>query len=251
MNKDDQKRLFGRVLYESRGSPKDSFVYDRESQNQNTLQAWIRRDITEWEGNRVRIDDGYGSFNWDPMKSNKNLPDDQTPLRKLIEEGKGFSFYFARYALCDKFSYDDESLSSGDESDEEGLPISNNIGKSKRTGVLSSIRFKFILENKEVKNHPVFKGKLNPDNYVLLVINKPNDNSIISARFSNEDDHIKVYSENAARRAIETLIAQEHPIHHHHLREKVQPISIRLIQERIKNGYDEFKDFLISLHKEL
>jgi uncharacterized DUF497 family protein len=74
----------------------------RESKNnqqsqtlfEDTKEAWLEKDETGPENENVH----FGRFVWNRKKSNDNITD--------TDDGRGFSFYYARYVFNDKYVYE-------------------------------------------------------------------------------------------------------------------------------------------------
>ncbi|MDR0556369.1 MAG: hypothetical protein LBG43_00650 [Treponema sp.] len=155
-------------------------IFRFDGTNQNTLDAWIRVDAPEEENIDVNIKDENGSHVWHRKKSNDNV-------RGKVEDGKGFSFFFARYAYLDKLKYNDESL------------VKNPNPNYK--AFTSSIPFKILRYFDEIKNDKRIMSRLDPKNEVLLVIYE--DNRIISATYTKDEAVLLNYIKNRSEKLIE------------------------------------------------
>jgi hypothetical protein len=108
-------------------------------------------------------------------KSNDNV-------REKIEDRKGFSFFFVRYAYSDKFKYVDESYVTND-----------NPGYSSFS---ASVRFKEIVQLEAVKKEPNLIKILDPSNFILLVVDIPStkeNTAIINATYTNKKEVLVPY----------------------------------------------------------
>jgi hypothetical protein len=204
-------------------------VFRYDGTNQNTLNAWIREDTPEEENARVEVKDSFGFYTWHRKKSNDNV-------RGKIENGKGFSFFFARYAYFDKFKYRDESCVT-------------NIDP-KYSSILATVPFNKISYFDSIKNDRSIMKKLDPSNSVLLIIDT-NGTDIISATYTEKEEYLWSYIENRRK-----ILMQEH--------EKVQGISEgqQWLRERLESsvekelyrmlteGYKQFSDFLSDIRHE-
>ena len=122
----------------------------------NSYDAFYEIDHGDPKG-LVEVKDKAINFTWYRSKSNENLTD--------TREGKGFSFYLARFAYYDKYKI-----------------IDNDLAKDKNnTGILSMIEF---------------------DKKVMIVINVKLDENekihIVSAYYTSDPKLIKEYNVNKA-----------------------------------------------------
>ena len=96
-----------KVFEETLKEAKTEKVY--KGGNPDSLAAWIYTDKSPTQNRRVLLDDKYENFEWDQNKSNmavKGISDTGSG------DGKGFSFYFARYGYHDNYKYRDDTLST-------------------------------------------------------------------------------------------------------------------------------------------
>jgi hypothetical protein len=175
--------------------------------NPNSFAAWRYPDVSPSQNGRILLDDKYENFEWDQNKSNQNIENQG--------DGKGFSFYFARYAYNDNYLYRDSSLSSGGYS-----------------GVLASIYSDFL---KKFHNSQLSQ-KLSPNGRILLVIDKIDENSrinIISAHYTIKNDLLNIYAENFAEQLI-SKDEQKRGLY----KEKTDKIRIMIKEKIIKKTVD-------------
>jgi hypothetical protein len=195
-------------------------IFRFDGTNQNTLDAWIRVDTPENENIRISVEDSFGSYTWHRKKSNDNV-------RGRIEDGKGFGFFFVRYAYFDEFKYEDESHVTND-----------NLNYS---SFLATVPFKSIINFNNIKNDKGIMKKLNPSNSILLAINT--NTEIISATYTKKEEYINVYLENR----IEKLSEKQDFLYKEWLREKVEKGLAKKLRSMLINGYEQFSDFLFTL----
>ena len=198
-------------------------IFRFDGTNQNTLDAWIRVDTPEEENIRININDTYGIHTWHRKKSNDNV-------RGKIEDGKGFGFFFARYAYSDEFKYEDESYTTND-----------NLNYS---SFLATIPFKNIVGFDSIKNDKSIMKKLNPSNSILLVINT-NKTDIISATYTKKEEYMDAYLKNR----IDRLSEKQDFLYKEWLREKVEEGLDKKLRSILINGYEQFSEFLFIYNK--
>jgi hypothetical protein len=87
------KELFKENLRETKKEP-------FKNGDPNSENAWFRIDESNTVNGRIFID----NFEWERVKSNENV-------KGKLKDGKGFSFYFARYAYKDQMLLRDSSFS--------------------------------------------------------------------------------------------------------------------------------------------
>jgi len=203
---------------------KKIFRYD--GTNQHTLDAWIRIDTPEKESERVYVNDDYGNNNWHREKSNNNV-------RGEIIDGKGFSFFFARYGYSDKFLYRDESFVTNDN------PLYSSC--------LASVPFEYIVHLDFIKNDRNLNRLLAPKNAVLLILDIESTGDIISATYTKDEEKYLSYIENRAKKLTEDQRNNELT---RWLGEKVESSVISKLYDQLIAGYDQFKEF-ISYIKEM
>jgi hypothetical protein len=209
--------------------PGSGKIFTYNGTNQNTISAWIRIDTPEKENIEVEVKDNFGSYSWHRQKSNDNV-------KGKIEDGKGFSFFFARYAYFDKFIYEDESFST-----------STDLNHS---AILAVVPFKNIISfNKDIINDENIMKKLHPSNAVLLLINtQENKNTkIISATYTEKKEYLIPYIEHRSE-----ILMKEHekvqkiPKSQQWLREKLTLSVEEKLYRMLTEGYEQFKDFLTA-----
>ena len=201
-----------RILVES----KENIVYKGE--NPDSLAAWIYKDESpiNKEG-RILLD----KFEWSQNESNSNL---------IREEGKGFSFYFARYAYFDYYHYVTDSLSTGGHS-----------------AFLAKVPFdQFNISKASLSE------RLNPKNSVLLLIDKIEEGSkiiIISAAYKSDLQSINLYTENYIKMILNKeydkrygRVQEEEDL----IRKKIEEGLYKAISDSLINGAKEFEKLLKS-----
>jgi hypothetical protein len=200
---------------------KDHKIFRFNGTNQNTLGAWIKVDTPENKNIRINVKDNFGSYIWHRKKSNDNI-------RGKVEDGKGFSFFFARYAYSDEFKYEDESY------------VTNS--NSSYSSFLATVPFKNIIGFSSIKNDKSIMKKLNPSNSVLLVINT-NNIEIISATYTKKEEYINAYLENR----IKKLSEKQDFLYKEWLREEIEKRLDKKLHEILLSGYEQFSDFLLTM----
>jgi hypothetical protein len=146
-----------------------------EGGDPDSLDAWIKPDVSKTENGRIYLTDNFGSYEWDQNKSNLNI---EGKSLHGSGEGKGFSFYFARYAFRDS----------------NRIPVSST-NKNTYSGFLSRIQFDWILP---YLKDPSVKSRLSPGNAVLMLFYKEDTtNTIISATYTTKKEHFNAYKANA------------------------------------------------------
>jgi hypothetical protein len=183
-----------RTVIRLRDGKKKVFRFD--GTNQNTLSAWIRIDTPEAENERIEVRDSYGNHAWHRGKSNDNV-------RGKVRDGKGFSFFFARYAYSDSFRYEDESYSTNSD--------------PTYSAFLATVPFGNILGFDRIKKDKSIMKILNPSNAVLLLIDI-NSTDIISATYTKKKDHLDAYIQNR----VEKMMEKQNDPYRPWLREKLQ-----------------------------
>jgi len=219
--------LFEKTLREANdesGYKKEEKKFFYNGTNQHTLEAWIRVDTPEKEHERVYVSDNFGSHNWHRSKSNENV-------RGNKSDGKGFSFFFTRYAYSDKFKYDDESYVTNTNPDYSSF--------------LASIPFENFSHFDFIKNDENLRKILAPKNSVLLVVDT-NSTDIISSYYTKKDEHVLAYSENRAR--ILTESQRSHELSRW-LGEQVESNVVNILYNKLIDGYEQFNEFLLYLDK--
>ena len=198
------------------------FIYDWT--NQNTLAAWIREDMSNYE--EIKVYDNYGRYEWQRDKSNENVRGD-------IKDGKGFSFFFARYAYLDSSPYEDESF------------VTNN--DNNYNVFLARISFNSLCGFETLKNNKNLTKKLTPTNSVLLIINmKENSNRIISATYTNNEKYVLNYMIYQAQELIKT---QDFHKTQQGLKEGIEKQIKVQLYDQLMRGYEQFQNFLQELHE--
>jgi hypothetical protein len=217
MNYEKYKQLKEALDYSSQQEK----VFKYDGTNQNTLHAWIRVDTPKKENVEIEVKDNFGSYSWYRQKSNDNV-------RGEVKDGKGFSFFFARYAYLDDYLYEDESFATG-----------NDLNRS---AFLAAIPFKSISNFKSIKNDKSIAKKLDPPNTVMLVINIDNTR-IISATYTGKDEYFLPYIENRARKMLES---QSFSKGQQRLKEKLNLSIEEKLYKMLTEGYKQFGEFLIA-----
>ena len=214
--------LFERVLLEA----KEKLFYYNGS-NQNTPSAWIFEDSTRWKGERVKISDTYGSYEWDRKKSNSNV-------QGRVKDGKGFSFYFARYSYLDQNKYIDESY----------VTSSN----SNYSSFLATVPFGSIVEMDSIKNDRSLSQRLSPKNFVLLIVDeiKNQSTNIVSATYTKDEEKVSSYIDNRMDKYIRSQKLHESQ---RWLGERLLSRGSEKLYESIIKGYDEFQKLLLVLKR--
>ena len=197
---------------------KKIFIYD--GTNQHTLNAWIRIDTPEKENERVNVSDDFGTNNWHRLKSNENV-------KGKISDGKGFSFFFARYAFFDKYKYRDESFVTN-----------TNLDYS---SFLASVPFENIEHFDFIKNDRNICKILAPKNSILLTIDIESTGDIISASYSKKEEHLLAYIENRAKKLTEDQRNNELT---RWLGERVESSVKSKLYDQLTAGYEQFEEFL-------
>ena len=200
---------------------KKVFIYD--GTNQHTRDAWIRVDTPEKENEKVYVSDNFGFHNWHRLKSNENVRGD--PL-----DGKGFSFFFSRYAYEDEFKYRDESFVTNDNPNYSCL--------------LASVPFESIVHLDFIKNDRNLSRILAPKDAVLLSIDIEATGNIIGSYYTMNDEVVKTYIKNKADKLTE---AQKNHKLTRWLGEKVESEIISKIYNQLTSGFEQFKKFLLYL----
>jgi hypothetical protein len=164
------EELFREVLRETKKEP-------FKNGDPNSQQAWLRIDESDTKDGRIYLE----KFEWEQDKSNENV-------RGKLEDGKGFSFYFARYAYLDP-----------------SLLRNSEFSKGGCSGVAASIEIEILM--KYLKKSETLSPKVDPDARVLLVIDedlKGSNTEIISATFMTsgwEFEEYKAYRREMMRDA--------------------------------------------------
>jgi hypothetical protein len=205
-------------------------IFKYDGTNQNTLSAWIREDTSEEENVRVNVKDNFGSYTWDRKKSNKNV-------RGKVEDGKGFSFFFARYAYSDEFKYIDESYVTND--------------NPNYSSFFASVPFGKITQLETIKKDPDIMKRLDPANSVLLVIDIPSSKEntvLISATYTNKKEILVSYIQNASKILVERHAKEQRMSENRNwLKEKLETSVEEELYKRFINGYEQFNEFLSVL----
>jgi hypothetical protein len=199
-----------------------------EGNNPNSLAAWIYTDISPTQNGRILLNDKFEDFEWEQNKSNQNIVGFSNKGSGI---GKGFSFYFARYAYNDNYKHRDSSLSTST----GGYP-----------GLLASIYTDFL--NKYI-NSTQLSNKLNPKNRILMVIDdKQNDSkiTIISAYYTNKKELLNLYVANFAEKLIIKDEQQSGRFRENTdiIRKKIKKVIMDKIKKSIIEGTKEFEQLL-------
>jgi hypothetical protein len=205
-------------------------IFEFDGTNQNSLDAWIREDTPEKENVKINVQDNFGFYTWDREKSNDNI-------RGGIKDGKGFSFFFARYAYSDEFKLIDESCVTRGNPDYSSFSASIPFGK--------------ILQLEVIKKDPNLGKRLDPANFVLLIINIPSKKektTIISATYTNKEEILLPYIENRSKILIEKHDEEEKLTENGQkwLKERLETLLEKELYKRFMDGYKQFNEFLLE-----
>jgi len=208
---------------------KDSELKVYKGDNPNSLYAWFFDDISPTQNGRIFLKDKYENYEWEQGKSNQNIKEFSS---KGSGNGKGFSFYFARYA------YNDLSLLRN-----------TSLSTSGHSGLLASIYTDFLNKYAESSKLP---SKLNSKKRILLVIDDEQNDSkitIVSAYYTVKKELLEMYTDNIAEKLIMDNEQQTGQFRESTdtIRKKIKKAIMNKIKASVIEGTNEFEQ-LVKLY---